>query len=88
MKYRISEHIIIKNEKNETFKDIIYHELEELDFFTEYLKNPRLAYWTIDDSGVKKFYKNTELQVTIDGDNIINHSFVAKHLRNFDKTQP
>ena len=83
MKYRIPETIIIQQDNNEIIKDVIYHEMEELEFFTEYLKNPKLAYWTIDEQGIRKHYRNGELQVTIDGDKITNHSFVAQHLRNF-----
>lgn len=88
MKYRIPETIIIKNEFNEEFKDVIYHELNELEFFTEYLKNPKLAYWTIDNQGIKKYYKNAELQVSIDGDKITNHSWIAKHVMNFKMIAP
>jgi hypothetical protein len=88
MKYRIPEHITIQTIDNETIKDIIYHELDEQEFLVEYLKNPKLAYWIIDDFGVKKHYKNGELQVTIDGDNVTNHSWIAKHAFNFKMIAP
>jgi hypothetical protein len=75
MKYQIPEHIIIEQNDTETIKDIIYHELDEQEFLVEYLKNPRLAYWTVDeDSNTKQHYKNGSLMVTIRDGIVVNHT--------------
>jgi hypothetical protein len=74
MKYRIPEVIIIEQNDTETIKDIIYHELDEAEFLIEYLRNPRLSYWTADDQGTKYHYKNGKLMATVKDGVVINHS--------------
>jgi hypothetical protein len=61
MKYKIQQIIILEELENETVKDIVLKEFTEQEFLVEYLKNPRLTYWKIDDSGNKFYYKNGEL---------------------------
>lgn len=75
MKYQIPEHIIIEQNDTETIKDIIYHELTEQEFLMKYLKNPRLAYWTVDeDTGTKHHYRDGRLMVTIRDGIVVNHT--------------
>lgn len=85
MKYRIPETIIIKQDNKETFKDIIYHELDEQEILLEILKNPKLTYWT-EDEFEKKYYWHNTLQTTVNKQtgNITNHTFLSQHLRNFN----
>lgn len=74
MKYKIQNIIILEELENETVHDIIYHELDEQEFLVEYLKNPRLAYWKIEDNGTKHHYKDGKLMVTIRDGIVVNHT--------------
>ena len=74
MKYKIQNIIILEELENETVHDIIYHELDEQEFLVEYLKNPRLIYWQIEDDGTKHHYKDGKLMVTIRDGIVVNHT--------------
>jgi len=87
MKYLIQETIIIKTDNNEEIRDFVKKELTEEEFLLAKLKDPKLAYWTIDLQGVKRHYRNCELQVTIHGDQITNHSLLSQ-VKNFKIMQP
>ena len=86
MKYKIPEHITLKHEDGVELKDVIYHELDQQQLLLEILKNPKLTYWA-EDEFEKHYYWHNQLQTTVNKETgkITNHTFVAQHLRNFNK---
>ena len=64
---------------NEIIKDIVYHELTEQEFLIHYLKDPKLAYWTVEDNNIKKFYKHGRLMATIENGVVTNHTSIKNY---------
>jgi len=78
MKYQIQETIIVEENDTETVKDFVYRNLTEQEFLVEYLRNPKLAYWVLENENTKQYYKNGKLMVTIRDGVVTNHSFLEK----------
>ena len=74
MKYTIRETIEFETKHHGTVRDFVYTDVTEQEFLIKYLQNPRMNYVTEDDLGVKRYYNRGELEITRDGNNIINHT--------------
>ena len=74
MKYTIRETILFETRHHEVVNDFTYTDVTEQEFLLRYLQNPRLNYITEDDLGVRRHYSRGVLQVTRDGDKVVNHT--------------
>jgi hypothetical protein len=82
MKYTIRETIDFETIHHGIVKDFKYTDVTEQEFLVRYLKDPKMNYITEDSQGVKRYYNRGELEVTRDGDKVINHT-IASHLRRY-----